>query len=122
MKTIKSLWLLTAILSVLFFSCRKADITPNDLAVASCSSPGGGGGGGGSDEGGGGGDNGGGGGHDGHDGGNGGDDNGGGGGEIQTDRQRFRPAFRRIAIRYGPTCTLNCCHARNLSRRLINRL
>ena len=77
MKTIKSLWLLTAILSVLFFSCRKADITPNDLAVASCSNPGGGGG---SDEGGGGGGDNGGGGHDGHDGGNGGDDNGGGGG------------------------------------------
>lgn len=35
MKTIKSLWLLSAILSVLFFSCTKADVTPNDLAVAS---------------------------------------------------------------------------------------
>ena len=81
MKTSKSVWLLTAILSVLFFSCRKADVTPNDLAVASSSNCGGGGGGngGGDDEGGGGG-NGGGDGHDGHDGDDGGDDNGDGGG------------------------------------------
>ena len=83
MKTIKSVWLLSAILSVLFFSCRKADVTPNDLAVASCSNPGGGGGndgGGGGHDGHDGGDDNGGGGHDGHDGDDGGDDHGGGGG------------------------------------------
>jgi len=44
MKTIKSVWLLSAILSVLFFSCRKAELAPqDDASVASCHNPGGGG-------------------------------------------------------------------------------
>jgi hypothetical protein len=43
MKTIRSVWLLSAILGILLFSCRKAEITPpNDAPVASCYGGGGG--------------------------------------------------------------------------------